>query len=256
MTNKKVDLLTVKQFADRRLMGEAAAQSVTETAIQLLGGRETVNMVFAAAPSQNEFLEALVRGEGVDWTRVNAFHMDEYVGLPAGAHQRFGHFLRHRLFDKLPFRSVNYLDGNASSLDDECQRYTDLLREHPVDIVCMGIGENCHIAFNDPHVADFADPALVKIVDLDVACRQQQVNDKCFNALAEVPAYALTLTIPALMAADHVFCMVPGANKANAVWHTVNEEITPLYPSTVLRKHRNATLFIDSDSATKLKSFF
>ncbi|WP_353129197.1 glucosamine-6-phosphate deaminase [Parapedobacter pyrenivorans] len=256
MISKHIDSLSVNQFADRASMGEAAAQAVLEMIKRLLAQQESVNMVFAAAPSQNEFLAALVCSEEVDWGHVNAFHMDEYVGLPADAPQRFGNFLQQRLFGKLPFRTVNYLNGNAPSLHEECQRYTDLLLQNPIDMVCMGIGENCHIAFNDPHVADFADQAFVKIVDLDTACRQQQVNDRCFDLLAEVPTHALTLTIPALMAADYVFCMVPGFNKANAVAHTLGNDISPLYPSTILRKHRNATLFIDSDSASKLKSLF
>ena len=250
--NEKVDALTVKRFDSRVAMGKAAAQEVTETLLDLLDTQCTVNMVFAAAPSQNEFLEAVVGRDDVDWARVNAFHMDEYVGLPTEAAQRFGNFLKDRLFSRLPFKSVNYLDGNATDIGDECRRYTELLLENPVDIVCMGIGENCHIAFNDPHVADFNDQALVKVVDLDIACRQQQVNDRCFDVLSDVPTHALTLTIPALMAADHVFCMVPGSNKADAVRHTLLDDITPLYPSTVLRTHRNAMLYIDKDSASKL----
>lgn len=249
---KKVDSLSVNQYDDRISMGAAAASEVADTVQRLLAKQSAVNMVFAAAPSQSEFLKILVERPGIDWTRVNAFHMDEYVGLPADAHQRFGNFLKVRLFDRLPFRSVNYLNGNATDIVDECRRYASLLLEHPIDIVCMGIGENCHIAFNDPHVANFSDPALVKMVDLDAACRQQQVNDNCFVELAKVPTHALTLTIPAMMAADHVFCMVPGLNKAKAVWHTVYDEITPLYPSTILRTHRHSLLFIDSDSASEL----
>lgn len=252
MINKKVDSLAVKQFDSRAAMGKVAAQEVTDTLLDLLARQPTVNMVFAAAPSQNEFLEAIASRGDIDWKRVNAFHMDEYVGLPADATQRFGNFLKDRLFSKLPFRSVNYLNGNAADVDGESQRYTDLLRENPVDVVCMGIGENCHIAFNDPHVADFTDPAWVKVVDLDTACRQQQVNDNCFDMLSHVPTHALTLTIPALLAADHIFCIVPGRNKADAVRHTLLDDITPLYPSTVLRSHRNAVLYIDKESASKL----
>ncbi|MEC3880453.1 glucosamine-6-phosphate deaminase [Parapedobacter sp. 10938] len=252
MMDKKVDSLVVKQFDSRVEMGEAAAQEMAKTLLDLLATQSTVNMIFAAAPSQNEFLAALVRREDIDWKRVNAFHMDEYVGLPIDATQRFGNFLRDRLFSKLPFRSVNYLDGSAADVDGECQRYANLLGENPVDIVCMGIGENCHIAFNDPHVADFADPAWVKVVDLDNACRQQQVNDNCFGMLSDVPTHALTLTIPALMAADHIFCIVPGTNKADAVRYTLLHAITPLYPSTILRSHRNAILYMDKESASKL----
>jgi len=252
MTTERIDLLTIAQFDNRPSMGRAAADAVAAQIQELLGQQETVNMIFAAAPSQNEFLDALVQHDDIEWTRINAFHMDEYIGLPPNAPQRFGQFLSERLFAKVPFRSVNCLNGNAADAQQECQRYTDLLEQHPTDIVCMGIGENCHIAFNDPHVADFDDDARVKIVDLDLACRQQQVNDGCFDELNQVPTHALTLTIPALMAAPSVFCMVPGPNKAMAVKHTLNEEISPVYPSTILRKHSGAVLFLDSESASLL----
>ena len=249
---KKVDLLTVAQFEDRPAMGKAAADAVIAHIQELQAKQDLVNIIFAAAPSQNEFLEALVQHEGIEWNRINAFHMDEYIGLPADAPQRFGQFLDDRIFKKVPFRSVNYLNGNVEAIEDECQRYSALLKEYPTDLVCMGIGENCHIAFNDPHVANFDDPAWVKVVDLDLACRQQQVNDGCFLGLDLVPTHALTLTIPALVAAPAIFCMVPGLNKAVAVKHTLVDEISARYPSTILRRHPNATLFIDKESASLL----
>src|SRR5690606_21880769 len=168
--------------------------------------------------------------------------------LPPEAPQRFGRFLNERLFAKVPFSSVNYLKGDALDIATECKRYEELLEQHPTDIVCMGIGENCHIAFNDPHVANFDDQAWVKVVDLDLACRQQQVNDGCFAELSQVPTHALTLTVPALMAAPSVFCIVPGQNKAMAVKHTLNDEISPVYPSTILRRHSSAILFLDRES--------
>jgi 6-phosphogluconolactonase/Glucosamine-6-phosphate isomerase/deaminase len=253
MKGKKKDQLTVFRYDSRETMGQAAANATADTIRSLLLHQETVNMVFAAAPSQQEFLEALVQVPGIEWGRINAFHMDEYIGLHDDALQRFGAFLGERIFSRLPFRSVNYLNGNSTDVRQECARYTRLLQEHPVDIVCMGIGENCHIAFNDPHVADFNDPQWVKVVDLDQACRQQQVNDGCFPAIAEVPTHALTLTVPALMAARYVFCMVPGINKAPAVRLTLTEEINPMYPSTVLRNHDHAILFIDDESASQLE---
>ncbi|SFB82417.1 glucosamine-6-phosphate deaminase [Parapedobacter composti] len=253
MKTGKVDLLTIQQYDSRAAMGSAAASAVVRELQSLQQKQETVNIVFAAAPSQNEFLEALVHTPGIDWTRINAFHMDEYIGLPDDAPQRFGNFLKERIFGKLPFRSVNYLNGNAADVRQECERYTQLLRQHPVDIVCMGIGENCHIAFNDPHVADFNDPAWVKVVDLDEACRQQQVNDGCFPMIRSVPTHALTLTIPALMAATFIFCVVPGANKATAVRHTLTAAVHAMYPSTVLRTHGNAVLFVDGDSASEVQ---
>lgn len=243
--------LTVRQFDNRVQLGEAAAQAVANRMRALLAQQDTINMIFAAAPSQQEFLAELCKQPDLDWGRVNAFHMDEYMGLPDEAPQRFGNFLKTRLFDRVSFRTVNYLDGNHPAAE-ECARYGQLLRQNPVDIVCMGIGENCHIAFNDPHVADFNDPVPVKVVDLDTACRQQQVNDGCFIQFEAVPTHALTLTIPALMQASYVFCMVPGNNKAPAVFHTLNAPMSEVYPSTILRQHHNAILFIDNDSAGQL----
>jgi glucosamine-6-phosphate deaminase len=232
-------------------MGAAAAERVSSQIRELLTVQDTVNMIFAAAPSQNEFLAALLQAP-VEWSRVRGFHMDEYIGLRPDAVQGFGNFLRGRLFDKAPFLSVDYIDGNAIDLTGECVRYSRLLQRYPTDIVCMGIGENGHIAFNDPPVADFADPFLVKVVELDGPCRRQQVNDGCFASLMEVPRHAITLTVPALMAGRYVYCMVPGKLKARAVYNTVMQEIAEMYPSTVLRRHAQAELFLDEDSAIKL----
>ena len=229
-------------------MGAAAAAMAADRIRLLLQEREQLNIVFAAAPSQQEFLEALMADEGIEWERINAFHMDEYIGLSADAPQGFGNFLKDRLFGNVPLRSVHYLNGNAADAQQECDRYSALLRQG-IDIVHMGIGENTHIAFNDPHVADFKDPHLVKVVDLDYACRQQQVNDGCFETFNQVPTHALTLTVPALMQARYVFCMVPGPNKAAAVKHTLFDGISEKYPSTILRTHPQAVLFVDKDSA-------
>lgn len=207
------DKLTVQIYDTRQLMGGAAAQLVCEKINQLLARKEFVNMIFAAAPSQNEFLAALCNDTTVNWKRVNAFHMDEYVGLLKDTPQSFGAFLQQKIFGRLPFNSINYLDGNAADTGAECKRYAALLAKLPPDIVCMGIGENGHIAFNDPHVADFNDIVPVKLVSLDRQCRQQQVNDGCFTDLDKVPTHALTLTIPALMAGKFIYCIVPGEKK-------------------------------------------
>jgi|SRR5690606_6338558 len=244
--------LQVREFETREEMGTDAAQAVTATIKELLKEKEYVNMVFASAPSQNEFLAGLVNAEDVDWSRVVAFHMDEYIGLPSGHPQTFANFLRKKLFDQLPIHKFHYIDGNADDATAESERYGQLLIDNPIDIVCMGIGENNHIAFNEPHIADFKDPELVKIVDLDGKSRQQQVNDGCFPSIEKVPTHALTLTIPALTAAKYIYCIVPGKNKAKAVHHTLNEEISPRYPSTVLRTHPDAILFLDKDSASAL----
>lgn len=174
----KQDELAVEQYASRKAMGEAAAKEVAAKIAGLQREKESVNIIFAAAPSQNEFLEALIAAPGIDWRRVNGFHMDEYIGLAADAPQGFGNFLRGRLFGRLPFGQVFYLDGQAADPQAECARYSALLAEYPADIVCLGIGENGHIAFNDPHVARFDDPVRVKVVDLDDKCRRQQVHDR------------------------------------------------------------------------------
>jgi glucosamine-6-phosphate deaminase len=243
--------LKVRIFETRSLMGIAAAEALSQRIRELLETKEFVNIIFAAAPSQNEFLAEL-KGKDVDWNRINAFHMDEYVGLNRDAPQGFGNFLKERLFEKVPLREVHYLNGNATDLEQECKRYAELLDKNPTDIVCLGIGENTHLAFNDPHVADFNDPKIVKLVDLDEKCRLQQVNDGCFSTLDEVPTHALTITIPALFKADYAYAVVPGELKANAIYHTLNSKMDENYPSTILRKHKNAVLFIDEGSATRI----
>jgi len=245
--------LTVQVYSNRQQMGAAAAAATADCIRGLLMRKPVLNMIFAAAPSQEEFLQALVAEENIDWPRVNAFHMDEYIGLPGHAPQLFGNFLRRRIFDLLPFANVFYLHGNAGNPHMECERYSRLLHQHPVDIVCMGIGENGHLAFNDPPVANFKDTELVKPVTLDPACRQQQVNDGCFENMAAVPARALTLTIPALLQAHHIFCMVPGAKKADAVFNTIHQDIIEQYPSTVLRTHPQAVLYLDAGSSGLLQ---
>lgn len=248
MKKYTIGKLAVRQSETRTGMGEDAASMVAERINDLLTKQAAINIIFAAAPSQNEFLKAL-KTKSLDWSRVHAFHMDEYIDLDKNAPQGFGNFLKERLFDALPFQSVHYLEGKATDMDAECQRYTTLLQKHPVDIVCMGIGENGHIAFNDPPVADFQDTQWVKTVQLDEICRQQQVNDGCFSDITEVPTHALSLTIPALMAAKYIYCIVPAASKAEAVYNTLHKEIMEKYPSTILRNQDNAVLYLDEDSS-------
>lgn len=244
---KTIDKLTVIKTKSRAELGELAADAVFKKIEELMQTQETLNIIFAAAPSQNEFLENLTQ-KPIEWERINAFHMDEYLGLPPDAPQSFGNFLSRAIFNKKHFRSVNFLNGNPLTPEKECERYTKLIANNHPDIVCMGIGENTHIAFNDPHVANFQDPEKVKMVSLDEQCKQQQVNDGCFSNIIDVPAYALTLTIPTLMSATHVFCMVPGAQKAKAVQHTLNAPMVAVFPSTILRKHPSAILYVDEES--------
>jgi glucosamine-6-phosphate deaminase len=251
MNTRVVDQLRVNMYQSRQLMGEAAGQMVGEHLRALLDQQPLVRMIFAAAPSQNEFLHTLGRVEGIDWSRVVAFHMDEYIGLPLDAPQRFGHFLSERLFDRVKPGQV-YLIDSSGDIKTECQRYADLLRSAPIDIVCLGIGENGHIAFNDPPVADFADPLLVKPVALDLAARQQQVNDGCFTSLDLVPTHAITLTIPTLLSGKALFCMVPGETKRQAVQQTLKNPVSTACPATILRQHTNCILYLDEVSSALL----
>jgi glucosamine-6-phosphate deaminase len=250
----KKDKLDILVFDNRQSLGEAAATMVSDKIRDLLSKKKDVNIIFAAAPSQNEFLQALVSDTTIAWQKINAFHMDEYVGLRDGSSELFGSYLKSRIFAQVPFRSVNYINAGAGDIQKECERYTALLAANPPDIVCMGIGENTHIAFNDPHKADFNDPEIIKMVSLDMICRQQQVNDGCFDTLRKVPGYALTLTIPALMKAPFIYCMVPGKTKASAIWHTLTEPVTEDYPSTILKTHHSAILFLDKDSYSKYQN--
>jgi len=248
----KVDALVVKKFETRQEMGAVAAKEIVAAIESLLEKKEQINMIFAAAPSQNDVLQALVESN-VPWNRVNAYHMDEYIGLPRTAPQGFGNFLMEHIFGKVPFRSVNLIDCEAQDPEAECLRYTRLLEENPADIIILGIGENGHIAFNDPPVADFQDEKLVKIVELDEICRQQQVNDGCFASLDLVPKMAMTLTCPVFSRAPQLFCIVPAITKAKAVKRTLEGAINEECPATVLRKHPNAVLYLDSASASLLK---
>ena len=239
-------------YKDRKSMGARAASAVAEKLKSILASGKNARMIFAAAPSQNELLDALVSTPGIDWSKVTAFHMDEYVGLKAGAPQSFGVFLRDRIFGMVKFGKVHYISSCPADTDHECESYSALLAAAPIDIVCLGIGENGHIAFNDPDVADFNDPKRVKVVDLDHRSRQQQVNDGCFSSIAEVPRQAITLTIPTLISSNYMYAVVPGKTKADAVRRTIKGEINTACPASILRRHENAMLFLDADSASEI----
>ena len=246
------DNLNVKIFETREEMGQYASNEISSAIKEFLKTEPTINMIFAAAPSQNDVLKALTEDKTIPFERINAFHMDEYIGLSKDAPQGFGNFLKNALFGKANFLSVNYIDSEATDIQKECERYDALLKEHPIHIVVLGIGENGHIAFNDPHVAEFNDKESIKAVTLDEVCRQQQVNDGCFANLDAVPKQALTLTIPTLFSGQKLFCIVPAKTKAWAVNETVNGAISEKCPASILRKHNACTLYLDSESASML----
>lgn len=246
------DNLHVRVFDTRKAMGDCAGQEACACIKQLLSTKESINVMFAAAPSQNETLAALLTDPDIAWERINAFHMDEYVGLDPAHPAGFRNFLKRAIFDLKPFKSVNLLNGNADDIAAEAARYDRLLRENPLDVCLLGVGENGHIAFNDPPVADFADPTYVKIVELEERCRVQQVNDGCFEHVDQVPTHALTVTIPGLTAAGAMFCSVPAITKAEAIERMIRGDISTACPATILRKHPHAALYTDADAASRI----
>lgn len=247
LKSMKKDRLEVEIYDLRSDMGERAAQCFAACVAEMLQQKDTLNIIFAAAPSQNDFLQALEK-QSIEWEKINVFHMDEYVGIGIESKQSFARFVKDNVVDRFPVRSFHAINGKAQEATEECERYSTLLREHPVDIVCLGIGENTHIAFNDPGEADFWDDKLVKVVTLDERCREQQVHDKCFPNLEAVPQYALTLTVPTLMRAEAMFCIVPGSTKSEAVRLVINEPVDFMRPASALRLHKRAFLFCDKDS--------
>jgi glucosamine-6-phosphate deaminase len=251
-TTRTYENLILNIYPGRESMGRGAAEHVASLIRDLLTRQQYVNMIFAAAPSQKEFLRHLTGLSGMEWSRVVGFHMDEYIGLPKDSDQLFSKYLTDHLFSKVPMKEVHILNAVAKDPVKECERYASLLKAHPIDIVCMGIGENGHIAFNDPPVADFNDPLLVKVVELDVPCRHQQVNDGCFATFADVPTHAITLTVPQLMSARYLSIVVPSARKATAVRNSLLDPVTTKVPGSILRRHKQAAMFVDEAAATGL----
>lgn len=238
-------------FLDLEALGRAAAEFVGERLKRVLKERGEANVVFATGSSQYAFLASLRQVQDVDWSQVSAFHLDEYLDLSAEHPASFRYYLRRHLFDHLPFGAVHFLNGNAPDLEGECARYAELLKTKHLDLACIGIGENGHLAFNDPP-ADFETDKLVQIVTLDRAARQQQVNEGHFPALADVPTQALSLSIPAILAAKTLSCVVPDLRKAEAVSCALTAPISPQCPASVLRQHDDCQLFLDVASASQL----
>lgn len=235
---------SVEVYSTREEMGQAAARVAKDRINKVIEEKGIANVVFAAAPSQNDTLKYLVK-EDVDWSKVRAFHMDEYIGLPENSPNLFARYLDDHIFRLVKFKEVYYV---GTDYEKSQARYTELIEEFPPDVVCLGIGENGHIAFNDPHVADFNDKLKIKRVALDLKCRNQQVHDKTFSTLEEVPKYALTLTIPVLFGAEHLICTVPTKEKAWAVDKMINDEINEKVPCTILRRHKDACVFVDESA--------
>ncbi len=242
----------VKVCADRQSLGEAAGEHGASLLRERLAEKSVVRVVFACAPSQEATLAALTAAPGIDWHRVHVMHMDEYTGLPDTHPASFRRWLKEHLVAKACPGRVDYLNGDAADAEAECRRYAVCVAASPVDVCFLGIGENGHIAFNDPPVADFDDPQRVKIVTLDEACRMQQATEGHFPTLGNVPRQALTLTCPVLLAAEHLIASVPGPRKAEAVRQAIHGPRSTACPASAIMDHPRATVYLDAESASRL----
>lgn len=251
MRKFKIENLEVEVYATQKEMASFAAESVAQYLNSVLERQGKASVILASAASQILFLQELTK-KRVDWARITFFHMDEYLGISEKHPASFRKFLKDRVLSKIKPAEFHFIQGDALEPITECQRYAQLLTRAPVELCCCGVGENGHIAFNDPPVANFHDPLLVKIVKLDEACRRQQVGEGAFPDINSVPQYAITLTVPALLSAKRIVCVCPETRKATAVKNMLGGEISTSCPASILRIHPNATLYLDSDSASLL----
>lgn len=243
--------MRVEVLPDRAALGSASAQYAADRLRGLLASQARVRVIFAAAASQAEMLAELARQDGIDWARVDAFHLDEYVGLPIGHERAFGTWLDRHIWSLVRPGLVEWLDGgNPAGGDAEAARYGALLADGGIDLALVGIGENGHVAFNDPHVADFDDPLCVKSVEIDDTSRHQQVRDGAFDRFEDVPRIALTATMSTIRACRVISLVVPGPQKARAVAATLDGPVTTACPASILRSHPDVTLFIDEEAAS------
>lgn len=246
------DQLTVRVFPTQRDMAAAAAVEVRDFLRERLAQAGSARVILASANSQIQFLQSVHELGGIDWHLVTLFHMDEYLGIDSSHPASFARFMRENVEEKFHPAKFHYLQGDASLPLSECDRYARLMTAQPIDLCCLGIGENGHLAFNDPPVADFQDPHLVKLVKLDDPCKQQQVGEGHFPSLSAVPSFAYTLTIPALCSARKLVCIVPEKRKAAAVRATLQGPVATACPASWLRTQPHATLYLDVDSASEL----
>ena len=246
-----IDNVVVSVFGQPTEMGQAAADFVERKLADAIQTNGVAHLILATGASQFTFLDAL-RQKAIDWPKVVVFHLDEYKGISDAHPASFRRYLRERILDEVVPQRIYFLHGDAEDLAQEMARYEQALEKHPIDIACIGIGENGHIAFNDPPVADFNDPKRVKLVELDEACRQQQLGEGWFPTLKDVPKEALTLTIPAILASKTISCVVPDQRKAQAVHNALYADISTRCPATILRTHPDVALFLDQAAASTI----
>jgi glucosamine-6-phosphate deaminase len=244
--------LSVRIYETRRDMGEAAATLVADRLRTLSAEHATLPIIFATGASQLETLHALTAIPDLPWSRVIGFHLDEYIGIPESHPASFRRYLRENLSRRVPIGRFYWIDGSSSDPERVSKEYAMLLHSHPPLLGLLGIGENGHLAFNDPAEANFEDPFDVRPVQLDLECRRQQVAEGWFSKLEDVPEQAITLTIPAIMRVPELIVSVPGERKAIIARRTLRDPISAACPATILRRHPHATLFLDAESAAAL----
>ncbi|MCT7948652.1 glucosamine-6-phosphate deaminase [Ancylothrix sp. C2] len=248
----QVGALRVQIYGSAAEMAEHSAQIAGEYLQEILKQKNSANIILATGQSQIEFLQNLVAKAELDWSKITLFHLDEYLGIDANNPASFRYYLREKVEKLVKPKEFYYLEGDTNQPLQECERYSQLLQAYPSDLVCLGIGDNGHIAFNEPAVADFEDPKTVKLVKLESTTRLQLLNGGDFPEIELVPQYAFTLTIPVICAAKKILCFAPKKRKAKIIQTILESSITPKIPASILRNQPQATLFLDNDSASIL----
>jgi glucosamine-6-phosphate deaminase len=248
----RTGLLRVKVFVTRDSLGREAARAGAEFIREAIRRQGKARLLFSAANSQLEMIGSLAEEKDIDWNCVQVFHVDEYVGLPLSHPESFSGWVERNLVNVVRPGKANYIRGDAEEAEKECRRYATLLTEDKINVSFLGIGENGHIGFNDPLAADFADPEVVKLITLDERCREQQVREGHWPELSVVPGVGFAVTCPTLISAEHIICCVPGTPKAEAVKAALEGPIATSCPASCMRKHSDAILYLDIQSAALL----
>jgi glucosamine-6-phosphate deaminase len=247
----QVDKIRVEVYESKETLGRAAARAAAEAVADILQTKDKANLSFATGASQFELMAGL-REQQIDWGRVVGLHLDEYLGISKDHPASFRRWLQERVVEPFQPSAFYFIEGDAEDTEAEVARYARILEEHPVDLGFVGIGENGHIAFNDPPVADFNDPHAVKVVELDEACRRQQLGEGWFPTFDAVPTHAITLTVPAIMNFKQIISVVPDRRKAEAVRAALTGPVDTACPASILRTHPNLVMYLDIESASLL----
>ena len=244
--------MQIRIFATKAELGQAAARDAAAIIDHAIAERNSAYVIAATGVSQFEFLDALVL-EPIDWTKVTFFHLDEYVGLPESHPASFRRYLKERIVSRVHPRAFHFINGEADDIQEECRRLSRIITQQTVDVAFVGIGENGHLAFNDPP-ANFDTDEPYIVVNLDDACRQQQVGEGWFESIDAVPAQAISMSIRQILRSREILCIVPDLRKAKAVKASVELSVTAMHPASILQTHDRMMLFLDRDSSSLLSN--